>query len=749
MKDWLGPYRLIRRLGESGHGAVYAAEDARLGRTVALKTLPRRGSDLHQRERLLQEARMAAIVSHPSICQVYEVGEADGELYFAMELLEGESLEARLARGALPAREAVQVLLDVLRALAVLHDCGLVHRALRPASVFLTPRGPKLLDFALARSPDAGGVRAAGRLEPDPARGAFHYMAPEQLTGGACDRRTDVWAAGALLYELLTGHPPFPGTFDEVRQAALDGHVPPLTGSSGVEFLDRVVARALAPAPADRFPTAGAMIRDLHDALEALDSSGTARASRMTRLVVLPLQLLRPDPDAEFLAVSLADAIGTSLSTLGSLIVRSSLTAGAAAGEALDLAALAERLEVDVVVTGTLVRAAERVRVGVQLLEAPHGTVLWSQARQMPFDQLFDLQDELARGIAESLALPLTAREHRLLRHDVPATPRAYEHYLRANQVAHDSACWQEAKHLYEQCVEEDPRFAPAWARLGRIFRVSAKYGLAPDPQRSYVEADAAFKRALDLNPDLSIAHSYYAAYEVDTGHAERAITRLVTRAAARRGDADLRIGLVQACRFAGLLDASASAHAQARRLDPGIPSSVLHTWWAMGEYSRVLDQSERSPGPVNGLLLAALGRTREAIEVLAGEERRFANRFMSTFARMLRLALEGEVEPALALATDIEDLAVQDPEATYYVSRLRARLGDHDRALATLTKAVEGGYFCSRVLREDPWLDGIRSRPAFQRLVEGAQVRQRGAASVFREAGGEALLGVSVDGDV
>ena len=598
MKDWLGPYRLLRCLGESGQGAVYAAQDARLGRSVALKTLRRQGSDIRQRERLLREARMAASVSHPGICQVHEVGEADGEMYFAMELLEGESLAARLARGALNVREAVTILLDLLSALEVLHDSGLVHRALRPASVFLTSRGQKLLDFALARPPDAGGDRAADRLEGDPAQRAFHYMAPEQFTDGACDRRTDVWAAGALLYELLTGHQPFPGTIDEVRQAVLHGHAPPLTGSPGVEFVDRVVERALGRLPDERFATAGAMMRDLRASLEALDSSGTARASRMTRLVVLPLQQLRPDPDAEFLAISLADAIGTSLSSLGSLIVRSSLTAASPTDGALDLAALADRLEVDVVVTGTLVRVAEQVRVSVQLLETPHGTVLWSQARQMPFDQLFDLQDELARGIAESLALPLTAREHRLLRHDVPATPRAYEHYLRANQLAHDSARWQEARQLYAQCLQEDPLFAPAWARLGRIYRVSAKYGLAPDPERSFLEADAAFKRALDLNPDLPIAHSFCAAFEVDTGHAEEAITRLVTRAAARRGDADLRVGLVQACRFSGLLDASASAHVQARRLDPGIPSSVLHTWWAMGDTAASSTDRSAAPTP-------------------------------------------------------------------------------------------------------------------------------------------------------
>ena len=747
MKDWLGPYRLIRVLGESGRGAVYAAEDARLGRNVALKTLRRQGSSLRQRELLLREARMAASVGHAGICQVFEVGEADGELFFAMELLEGESLDTRLARGALPVGEAVTILLDLLSALDVLHRSGLVHRALRPSSVFLTPRGQKLLNFALARPPDVAGARAvANRLAQEPADGACHYMAPEQFAGGLCDVRTDLWAAGVLLYEMLTGSPPFTGSLEEVGQAVLHGQVPPLTGSAGVEFVDRVVERALARLPDERYATAELMMQDLRASLEAFDSSGTARASRMTRLVVLPFRLLRPEPDLEFLAFSLGDAISTSLSALGSLIVRSSLTGAALIGDGLNLRALADQAQVDVVVTGTLLRAGDHVRVGVQLLEVPSGTVLWSQARQMSLDQLFDLQDELARGIAESLALPLTAREHRLLRHDVPATPRAYGHYLKANQLAHDSARWLEACDLYEQCVTEDPQFAPAWARLGRIFRVSAKYGMARDPELSYSRADAAFKRALDLNPDLPIAHTFYAAFEVDTGHVEQAVTRLVTRAVARRGDADLRVGLVQACRFCGLLEASAAAHAQARRLDPRIPSSVLHTWWAMGEYGRVLDEAERGTDPIKGMALATLGRTREAIDVLAEEERRFLNRGMRTFARMVRLALEGDVESALAVATDIERLVVQDPEAAFYIARTRAWVGDHDRALAAITRAVDGGYFCATVLRTDPWLDGLRARPAFGQVLERALERQRRAALVFREAGGEALLGVRVE---
>ena len=496
-----------------------------------------------------------------------------------------------------------------------------------------------------------GGAAAADRLDQDRGAGAFHYMAPEQFTDGACDRRTDVWAAGALLYELLTGRPPFPGTIDEVRQAVLHGHAPPLTGSRGVEFVDRVVERALERVPDERFATAGAMMRDLRASLEALDSGGTARASRMTRLVVLPLQLLRPDPDAEFLAVSLADAIGTSLSSLGSLIVRSSLTAATPSRRALDLRRARRPARSRCRRHG---HAAARRRTGAGQRPAARGT-----KRHRPLVAGTPDARSTSSSICRTSSLAASPSRWRCpsRRASIGSCATTFRPRRARTSTTSGRTNWPTTPRggrrrgsLYAQCVEEDPQFAPAWARLGRIFRVSAKYGLAPDPERSFLEADAAFKRALDLNPDLPIAHSFYAAFEVDTGRAEQAITRLVTRAAARRGDADLRVGLVQACRFSGLLDASAAAHAQARRLDPGIPSSVLHTWWAMGEYGRVLDGSERSTDPIKGLLLAALGRTREAIDLLADEERRFVNRGMSTFARMMRLALEGD-RPAGARA--------------------------------------------------------------------------------------------------
>ena len=214
--------------------------------------------------------------------------------------------------------------------------------------------------------------------------------------------------------------------------------------------------------------------------------------------------MLRPDPQVDWLPFSLADAITTSLSGLETLVVRSSLAAARYADGALDLKQIAVEAEVDAVVTGTLLSSGDRLRVSAQLVEAPSGTVLRTETVDAAHGGVFQVQDELTRRIVETLKVPLSARDRRALDRDVPASPEAYEFYLRANKLAVDPQNWTMARDLYLQAVERDASYAPAWARLGRIHRVLAKYGVVPDQADELRRAEEAFRRALELNPDLS-----------------------------------------------------------------------------------------------------------------------------------------------------------------------------------------------------------------------------------------------------
>ena len=303
--------------------------------------------------------------------------------------------------------------------------------------MFLTPHGVKLLDFGLARpeSERALGSRP-GLTRTGIVMGTPRYMAPEQVTGEPVDARSDLFAAGAILFEMLAGRPAFGGrNVVEILHATLHEQPPALTGSPAVAAVDRVIRRALAKRPAERPASADAMAEELR-AVRGVDGDDTpALARALTRLVVLPFRVLRPDPETDFLAFSLPDAIATSLSGIGSLIVRSSATAARFAGDAPDLKALAAEADVDRVVMGTLLRSGDQLRAAAQLVEAPGGTLLTSHTVQSSLGDLFRLQDDIARRVVEALSLPLTGGGTSPTP-DAPHDARAYELYLRANELA-------------------------------------------------------------------------------------------------------------------------------------------------------------------------------------------------------------------------------------------------------------------------------------------------------------------------
>lgn len=744
MREQLGPYRILSKLGEGGMGIVYAAEDPRLGRTVALKTVRREVASDETRERLRREARAAASISHPNICQLYEIGEHEGELFIAMELLQGEPLSTRLGRGPLLVSEAVPVALDILAALGALHRRGVLHRDLKPSNIFLTEHGPKLLDFGIAQLAAEDAQRTLLPLTgKNVVLGTPRYMAPEHASGGTVDARSDVFALGAVVYEMLAGRPAFDGSTPvQVLHALMYEQPPALAGSPVIAAVDRVVHRALAKEPSNRYSSAEQFAADLRVAADATSAETTARARPLSRVIVLPFRLLRADPEVDFLSFSLADAVTTSLSGLGSLIVRSSLAAAKFAGETPDLQAVARDADVDAVLSGTLLRAGPQLRMSAQLVEAPGGAVLWSYTRQAGLDDVFQLHDTLVHELVDALSIQLTAREHQLLGRDVPASAKAYEFYLRANELANDSRTWEVATDLYKQCVVLDAGYAPAWARLGRAYWLASKY-TNDDQAANRGRAEQSLQRALALNPDLSIAHNVLAQMEVDTGRAKEAMVRLL-RQAAHAADPELFAGLCHACRYAGLLDASLAAHEHARRLDPKAVTSVIHTLFHRREYERVLLCGDKGAPYLEVFALAELGRTDEAIQVLRTAGHRSPPR-MRDFMDAAMALLEGRPLSAPVIA-ELEQgflKVVSDPEGLYYAARHFARMGEIDLGLRVFTRAVEGGYSSYPMFTTDPWLEGLRRHEGFAPVLAHARGRYAEAVAAFKAAGGERIVGV------
>ncbi len=666
-----------------------------------------------------------------------------------MELLEGEALAERLRRGALSAADAIPLGLGILAALGALHARGIVHRDLKPSNVFLTKHGVKLLDFGLARPEVEGALDDdAGLTRTGIVMGTPRYMSPEQVMGEPVEARSDLFAAGALLFEMLAGRPAFAGrTVAEVLHATQYEQPPALAGSSTVAAIDRVIRRALAKRPADRPASADEMADELR-AIRGLSGgreATTTVARALTRLVVLPFRVLRPDPETDFLAFSLSDAIATSLASHSGLILRSSAIAARFAAETPDLKALATEGDVDRVVMGTLMRSGDQLRASAQLVEAPSGTLITSHTVQTPLGELFRLQDDIAQRVVQALALPLGVG---VPTHtpDAPHDAQAYAFYLRANELARTYDSMPAARDLYQRCLDLDPRFAPAWARIGRCHRVIGKY--IDDSADTDALAEEAFRRALALSPRLTIAHKYYANLEADLGKAQDALVRLLGEAGRHGNDPELFAGLVHACRYCGLLDQSIAADAEARRLDPNVPTSVEQTLLMAGNIDRLVEMAR--PGVVAGaddgirvIGLGLAGRRDESRRML--NEMRQSTRIplFERWIGYLGAWIDRRVEEMHERRAARGDLRIaDDPEAIFQEGWFLCDVGEYRMGLDYISRAIDRGYHAALTLERGPQFDAVRDDPAFTAVLVRAQAGRQRALEAFAAAGGERLLG-------
>jgi len=738
-------YRVVRKLGEGGMGVVYAAHDDRLDRPVAIKRIRPGHTGGQERQRFWREARAAASVNHPNVCQLYEIDEDSDGLFLAMELLDGEPLSDRLTRGPLPAGDAIQIALAVLSALAALHQKGVVHRDLKPSNIFLSAHGVKLLDFGLARpfvSP--AGTGESDLTQPGIVFGTPRYLAPELIEGRIADARSDLFVLGIVFYEMLVGQPPFRGdSVVAVAQAILHDEPPALSGSPGVVGLDRIVHRALRKPAAERYQTADAFAQDLRSTLLGTDTSDVSRIRPMSRLVVLPFRMLRPDPSIDFLAFSLADAVSSAVSGLPSLVVRSTAAASRFVVDSPDIGAVSKALDVDLILLGTLLSSGDQVRVSAQLLDAPSGTLVRAMTAQSRGGEIFQLQDALAKSIVESLSLSLTVADQGRINRDAPANPEAYDLYLRANQIQLDSWQWASARDLYLRCLERDPNFAPAWARLGRCYRLIGKYVDPSAGPENLVLAERALKRALDINPDLSLAHNLYAHFEVDAGHAREAVARLLGRVSRSASEPELFAGLVQACRYCGLLDASVAAYDRASLLDPAVVTSAAQTFILIGDWQRAMTADRSDPPFTKANALVQLGRAAEGIALLRASIARGLHPQLEKLVNSMLAAHEGRHDEVIRHTHEVIDSGFGDHEVFYHWAGALAQAGDHDGSLRLLDRSIGGGFHPASALVRDPRFDPVRGMSDFSQLVRRADELQREAFETFRAANGPRLLGL------
>ncbi len=555
--DRLGHYTIVSLLGSGGMGAVYRATDTSLGRDVALKVLPSEmAGDPERLERFRREARAVAALNHPHIVTIHSVEQAEGVHFLTMELVSGRPLDRVLADEPMPVERLLDIAQALAAALAAAHEKGIVHRDLKPANVIINISGRvKVLDFGLAKTRAAGaslpGDDATGlATEAGTVLGTPAYMSPEQVSGLDVDHRTDVFSLGVMLYEMATGVRPFRGRSSaELASSILRDSPRPVTDLRATvpSELARVIARCLEKDPSARFAT-------MADVLRALKPGAAAPAEPGPSVAVLPFQNLSADPDNEFFGDGLAEELLNVLTQIDGLRVAARTSSFSFKGKAIDIGEIGAKLHVATVLEGSVRRAGNRVRVTVQLIDVANGFQLWSERYDREMADIFDVQDEIARAIAERLKVTLTGGGAGRLVKPATGNVQAYELYLRGRTLL-----LKRGKHVVEgteclrRAVEMDPRFAAAWAGLADTYTVRGYWGMAPpgdtmpkaltaarravelDPElaeghcalamalllweRDYAGADAAFQRCFELNPDYTQGRCWYALFSLQFVH--------------------------------------------------------------------------------------------------------------------------------------------------------------------------------------------------------------------------------------
>jgi len=734
----LGPYEIVAPLGAGGMGEVWRAHDSRLGRDVAIKALPQAlARDPESLARFDREARLLASLNHPNIAAIYGLEDASGVPHLVLELVEGESLAARVARGALKPRVALQVAVQVASAIEAAHERGIVHRDLKPGNVMLDASGTvKVLDFGLAKgagdamdassdSPTMVGATAPGMI-----LGTAAYMSPEQARGLAVDRRSDVWSFGCILFEMLTGRPAFAGaTVSDLIARILEREpdwqaLPPALPTRVRNVLKRCLRKDAEERPRD--------IRDVR--LELLEAaSGGAKSDPVggQSIVVLPFTHA-PGTDDEYFADGITEEILNALAQLEGLRVAARTSSFAFKGKGEDLRIIAEKLDVTTVLEGSVRRSGDRLRISARLINAADGLQLWSERYDRELTDVFEVQDEIANAIAARLKLSLGGAPGRMVARGT-ASLEAYELFLKGRAVV-----YLRGRHLYEalsyfqQALAIDPDYADALAWMSDAYRNQATFGMAPSAEVMPKARESA-ERALAIDPNQAEAHATLAdveaQYDRDWARASRSWQRALeidprlTRARCERA--------MWSFGFGGFAIEQTVAD-----IEDAVADDPLNTW-AAGMLSMALNMQgkhedsvaaarravEVDPGSFFAQfnLLRSLtfaGRSQEALALGPAHLRATGRQIWSLVALAAAHAMAGQVDVACALHDELEARGRSEFVSSAWMASAAASAGRIDRALECARRAVEQRDPFVLLARAMPYWAPMWERPEFAEIV-------------------------------
>jgi serine/threonine protein kinase/Flp pilus assembly protein TadD len=785
----LGPYEVLSAIGAGGMGEVYKARDTRLDRIVAIKVLLQHLADRPDvRERFDREARTIASLNHPHICVLYDVGHQDGVDYLVMEYLEGETLLQHLWKGPLPLEEVLQYASEIADAIDKAHSRNVVHRDLKPGNIMLTKSGTKLLDFGLAKlkqeaTPPAVPLSQLPTLTNLPTAhgavlGTLQYMAPEQLEGKEVDARTDIFAFGAVVYEMATGKKAFEGASQaSLISSILTSTPPPISTLQPMTppALDRVIRKCLAKDPEKRWQTASdltdelkwiarggsgsrstelpetkrakrnwpkpvaaaAAILALVSLLAVFDPGGWrervlggARPGQIQTLAVLPLENLSGDPQQEYFADGMTEALITSLAKISALKVISRTSVMPFKGARKSLREIAQALHADAIVEGSVVTSGQQVRITAQLIEAQTDQHLWADSYERNRRDILALQDEVARTISRQIRISVTPQERARLTTAREINPQAHEAYLKGLYYSGIPAQRPKAVESFQQAIQEDPGYAAPYAGLADLYFARAFFDNS-SPKDTYPAMREAASKALERDETLPLAHADMALVKLhadwDWAGADQEFRRALDL---NPSDAGVRHTYAHFLMAMGREKESQAESERAVELDPvdvGLTACLgWHDVWG-SQYEDAIQQTlealQMNPSYVWAKINLGWAYEQKSMfeEAIAEFQASVSNPGMGTLA-MANLAhayaVSGKTREARGVLAKLKERAEKNYISPYQLAAVYAGLGDKQQAFEWLEKGYAERSTWMVYMKWDPRFANLRSDPRFQDLV-------------------------------
>jgi serine/threonine-protein kinase len=737
----LSHYRITEKLGQGGMGEVYLAEDTKLKRQVAIKFLPEHlTKDKENIERFKREAQATAALNHPNIVTIYDVIEsddpaatADRQISIVMEYVEGKSLRDVINEYDLGMDKIIDIICQISEGLRQAHKEGIVHRDVKPENIIVGKNARvRILDFGLAK------LKGVSKLTKETSTlGTIHYMSPEQLQGKEVDQRSDIWALGVILYELLTGEMPFKGDYDQAILYSILNEEPEtiicFRKECPTELL-LVVERAMKKNQQERYKSCNILIKDLNSVKNNLGIERIVNKEKtFPSIAVLPFVNMSVDPENEYFSDGMSEDIINALSKIKDFHVAARTSTFSFKGEKIDVREIGKKLKVGTVLEGSVRKASNRLRITAQLINISDGYHLWSEQYDRVVSDVFDIQDEITLAIVNALKIELLAGENQAVIKKYTDNAEAYHLYLNGryywNKMNPDA--FRKAIDFFNSAIQTDPGYALAYTGLADSYTGLGDAGLsAISPIEAFSKAKAAVKKALEKDETLAEAHAslgHLKMHDFDWSGAEQEFKRAI----------DLNPNYATTYHMSGFNfslmerhDEAISTVKKALELDPvslGIITDLGVIYYFARQYDKAIEQYQKAleldPGFIRvyvtlgssygqkGMYEQAIDMIQKAID-LSGDRAKIA-----ALGRVY--ALSGKKAEAHNIIDELKELSKKRYISPYCLALIYASMDEKDSGMEYLNQAYVEHVSELIYLRVDPFLDKLRSDPRFKNLLK------------------------------